>query len=94
MIIWNKFIIYISYENNVSKNMLFISWQADKIRVILCRPTNCRGANPISTFSEWRTMRKKERRICRNQLSVILIGWGRCRKGRHCRNPCITECYC
>lgn len=31
-------------------------------------------------------MRKKERRICRNQLSVILIGWGRYRKGRHCRN--------
>lgn len=35
-------------------------------------------------------MRKKERRICRNQLSVILIGWGRYRKGRHCRN---INCY-
>lgn len=31
-------------------------------------------------------MRKEERRICRNQLSVILIGWGRYRKERHCRN--------
>ncbi len=58
-----------------------------------CNPTNCRGAGPISTFSEWKTMRKKERRTCRNQLSVILVGWGRYRKGRHCRNTYLNEIY-
>lgn len=33
-------------------------------------------------------MKGRERWICRNQLSVILIGWGRCRKKRHCRSKC------
>lgn len=45
-----------------------------------------RGAAIISIFSEWITMRKKERNSCRNQLKVILIGWERFRKKRYCHS--------
>lgn len=40
----------------------------------------------MSNFSERIALRKDERNIRRNQLEVILIGWGRYRKERHCHS--------
>lgn len=45
-----------------------------------------RGAIIISIFSEWITKKKKERNSCRNQIKVVLFGWWRARKGRHCHS--------
>lgn len=56
------------------------------IQVIYRGPTNCRGASAISIRFEWKTMKSEERRSCRNQLGVILTGWGRIRKERHCHS--------
>ncbi|MCT8547486.1 hypothetical protein KZ418_10530, partial [Glaesserella parasuis] len=61
-------------------------WQQTFLQVSYWCPTNCRGANAISILSEWKTMKKEERRIRRNQLSVILIGWYRYRKERYCHS--------
>jgi len=35
-------------------------------------------------------MKKIERNICRNRLKVILIGWWRIRKNRHCHSIFTT----
>lgn len=63
--------------------------QNHQFQVIYRSPTNCRGASAISIRFEWKAMKSEERRTCRNHLSVILNGWGRIRKERHCHSSML-----